>query len=323
MKPTLRFSRSHFPNSSMLYWATWFEHTLSKKYNVVIDSKNPDLVIFSNLSMQEDKIDAYTGDYAKPLSVYQGNPNIKKIYVSGECTVNHGEVVQHGDDYFAIGPLPVEHPRHLQMNIHNVVTAWGLYFESQLFDDPYNWLTVPRDGQEILNMKKHFCGVVQNSVIPQRIELFEKLMKYKFVRASGNWITNVPPNEVAWRTGRIDGDDYKGKVLFLRDCKFSMQMQTVLLEFTQEKMLHGFASNSIPIFWGNIRILEDGFNPESFINLHDFSSFDEAVQKIIEIDNDDEQYKRMVSAPYFVNNKLPEYYDPDYLIAFVENAVGY
>lgn len=323
MKPIIRFSRSHFPNSSMLYWATWFEYVLSKKYDVKVDAENPDIVLYTNLTMFEDKIDDYTKQLGRSLRHYESK-KIKKIFVSGECTTAHADILNNGDEFYTMGPIPFEHPRYLQMNVHNVVTAWGLYHESNLFDDPYTWLTNERNGDDILRTKKHFCGVVQNSIVPQRIEMFNKLSAYKFVRASGNWITNVSPNEVAWRTGRIDGDDYKGKVLFLRDCKFSMQMQTVSLDyFTQEKMLHAFAANTIPIFWGNEKILYDGFNPESFINCHNFSSFDEVVNRVIEIDNNDTLYKQMVSAPFFVDNKLPIYYDTDYVLDFVSKMVGY
>lgn len=321
MKPTVRISRAHFPNASMLYWLTYFEHILSKKYNVIIDAENPDICFYSNEFCLIGEMDAYTNAPAK--SIHDYGDNVKKIYMSGEVTVDQASVLNIGTNYYAIGPIKVDHPRYLHMNLHNTTAAWGLYHESKLFDTPYDWMLQPRNGDEILASKKHFCGVVQNSVVKQRQDLFDALSNYKFVRASGRWITNVPPEEMTITHPRIDGEGYRSKVEFLRSCKFSMQMQTHNLRyFTQEKMVHAFASYTIPIFWGNDMILEDGFNPDCFINCHDFESMDAVAERVKEIDSDDTLYKKMISSPCFVDNKLPYYYDEEYLLEFLERALN-
>lgn len=321
MKPTVRITRAHFPNESMLYWMTYFEKVLSKKYTVVIDSENPDICFYSNLFCIAGHHDTYTNAPAKTLHEY--GSNVKKIYISGEVTVDQSAVLDIGTNYFTIGPTPLEHPRYLRMNLHNTTAAWGLYHESQLFDTPFDWLLTERNADEILASKKHFCGVVQNSIVPQRQELFDKLSSYKFVRASGQWITNVPPEEMTITHPRIDGEGYRSKVEFLRSCKFSMQMQTANLRyFTQEKMVHAFASYTIPIFWGNDMILDDGFNPECFINCHDYTSMDEVVERVKEIDTDYTLFKKMISAPYFMDNKLPYYYDDEYMLTFLDKVIN-
>jgi len=321
MKPIVRISRAHFPNESMLYWMTYFEHVLSKKYEVIRDAEAPDICFYSNLYCTIGARDAYTNAPAKPLDDYDNN--VKKIYISGEVTVDQASVLNIAENYFAIGPTFIDHPRYLQMNLHNTTAAWGLYHESNLFDTPFNWLLTPRNGDEILSNKKYFCGVVQNSTVPQRQELFDKLSKYKFVRASGQWITNVPPEEMTITHPRIDGEGYRSKVEFLQNCKFSMQIQTANLRyFTQEKMIHAFAAQTIPIFWGNDRILDDGFNPECFINCHEFESFDAVTERVKEIDSDDMLYKKMITAPYFINNKLPYYYDDAYMLEFLERVIN-
>lgn len=321
MKPTIRITRAHFPNESMLYWMTYFEYILSKKYNVVVDTENPDICFYSNEFFTEGNIDSYTKSPAKALDKYR--PEVKKIYVSGEVTVDQASVLDIGDNYFAIGPTPFNHNRYLRLNLHNTTAAWGLYYESNLFDTPFDWLLAGRNGDDILQSKKHFCGVVQNSVVAQRQELFDKLSAYKFVRASGAWITNVPSEEMTITHPRIDGEGYKSKVEFLRSCKFSMQIQTANLRyFTQEKMVHAFAAYTIPIFWGNDMILDDGFNPECFINCHDYSSMDEVVERVKDIDMDDALFKRIITAPYFVDNKLPYYYDEEYMLAFMDSVIN-
>lgn len=300
----------------MIYWFTYFKSILEQKYDVVVDPDNPDLLFYSNVFFSTDQVDDVTGKLARGQDSY--GSNVKKIFCSGEIVSSHQSVLNEGSNYFAIGPQPEEHPRYLRMQLHNTTAAWGLYEESKLVDTPYNWLLEKRDGDAILAKKKHFCGVVQNSSIPPRIELFNKLSDYKFVRASGGWITNVPPEEATARYTRLDGDSYKSKVEFLSSCKFSIQVQSSNLPyFTHEKMIHAFAANTIPIFYGNSQILEDGFNPEAFINCHEYSSFDEVVEKVKEIDNNDELFKHIITQPYFIDNKLPDYYSPEYILNFI------
>jgi hypothetical protein len=319
MKKTLRFSRANFPNTTMLYWATYFVSILEQKYTVIIDSDNPDIVLYSNLNCNVNEIDKFTRKNARLIDSYDSK--VKKIFCSGENVTNYQSIVNSDDNYFVIGPGPFDHPRYLRLQLHNTTAAWGLYKESELFSNPYSWLTQSKNAEEILTSKKYFCGVVQNSTIPYRLKLYEKLTEYKPVRASGGWITNVPPEEATITHPTIDGEGYKSKVLFLKNCKFSIQVQSSDSDyFTHEKMIHAYAANTIPIFYGNSKILEDGFNPESFINGHDFESIEDVVERVKEIDSDNKMYKKIISASYFVDNKLPYYYDPEYVLEFIERV---
>lgn len=320
MKPILKITRCNFPNRSMLYWFDYFKSVLETKYTVVVDADNPDILFYSNVYFSTTEIDDATGQLARSQDSY--GDNVKKIFCSGEMVSSHASVMQQGSNYFAIGPQPEEHPRYLRMQLHNTTAAWGLWGESKMIDTPYDWLTASRDANLILANKQHFCGVVQNSSIPPRIELFNRLMDYKFVRASGGWITNVPPEEATIQHPRIDGEGYRSKVEFLQKCKFSIQVQSSNLPyFTHEKMIHAFAAQTIPIFYGNDKILEDGFNPEAFINCHEYEDMAAVAERVKEIDNDDELFKHIISQPYFVNNTLPEYYNPEYILSFIEKVL--
>jgi hypothetical protein len=319
MKPQIKITRTNFPNQSMLYWMTYITNILEQKYEVIIDTENPDLVFWTNIHFSTDQLDFYTGENGRCHTSY---PNAKKVYCSCEMTPNHGGILSQGNNHYAIGPEPIVHERYLHLPIHNTTSAWGLYSESKLFDKPYNWLTELKDGEKILKEKKHFCGVVQNSTVPMRMELFNKLSEYKFVRASGGWITNVSPEEQTIRHIN-DGESYKSKINFLKDCKFSFQIQSNVLSYlTVEKMIHAYASNTIPIYFGNDKVLEDGFNPKSFINCHDYDSIDDIVNVIIKIDKDDELYKQMIAEPIFVNNELPKYFNHEYVFNFLEKIIN-
>ena len=87
-------------------------------------------------------------------------------------------------------------------------------------------------------------------------------------------------------------------------------------------MIQAYAANTLPIYYGNELILEDGFNPKAFINCHDFNSVDEVVNEIMKIDSDDDLYIKMMSEPIFVGNKLPEYFNNDYVLGFLDKIIN-
>ncbi|MDU9759492.1 glycosyltransferase family 10 domain-containing protein, partial [Helicobacter pylori] len=45
------------------------------------------------------------------------------------------------------------------------------------------------------------------------------------------------------------------------------------------KILDAYFSHTIPIYWGSPSVAKD-FNPKSFVNVHDFNNFDEAIDYI-------------------------------------------
>lgn len=82
------------------------------------------------------------------------------------------------------------------------------------------------------------------------------------------------------------------KLDFISQYKFNIAIENYSKPgYTTEKIMESFVSDTVPIYWGNPLINED-FNPSAFINLHDFFSIEDAVQRIVEIDNNDKEYLR-------------------------------
>ena len=195
-RQVIKITRSNFPNQSMIYWMNYFINILEQKYEVIIDTENPDLVFWTNIHFSTNEIDLFTNQLATSHTQY---PNAKKIFCSCEMVPNHIPILDMGDDYYVIGPEPIIHERYLHLPIHNTTAAWGLYDESKLFDDPYDWLTKIRDGEKILSDKKYFCGVVQNSTVQMRVDLFNKLSEPNcfaitfLIPATSKTVLTAPP----------------------------------------------------------------------------------------------------------------------------------
>ena len=117
------------------------------------------------------------------------------------------------------------------------------------------------------------------------------------------------------------GDRYSNDWMFTKldfqsKCKFSLAFEnSSAVGYTTEKIMHAYIANTIPIYWGNPEI-ENDFNKESFINCHNFESFDAVIDRVKEIDQNDELYESILSAPPFPENKVPEQFREENLIDF-------
>lgn len=323
---TIRITRQGFPNIGQHSWMKYFEFILSKKYNVIIDSKNPDLIIHSDLNYNENQHDTYTG--ALPTQFHPTNCNKKFLYVSGEVA-DFSTPINKFENQWALGYNKFEHPRYLRQP-SGVFDVWTLFNESRLVDSPLNWLTDKRDFNKISKRNLGFCSITQASSNDVRSRVFDKLSEYREVSSSGPWRQNIHGseglNKYQWQNmdyvGRIDGLTYREKIGFFQKYKFNISIHYTNTDYIlQEKIYHAYFSGAIPIFYGNKYILEEGFNPESFINLHDYEDFDQFLEIIKDIDTNESLWRKKISEPIFLDNKLPDYYDFDFTLSFLEKII--
>ena len=323
---TIRITRQGFPNHGQHSWMNYFKFVLSKKYNVIIDSKNPDIIIHTNLNYDANSLDTYTGQFPSQFNLTDKNK--KFIYISGEVADFKG-CLEAYENQWSIGYDKFEHPRFLRQP-SGVLDVWTLFDEARLVDSPLNWLTEKRDFNLISKRNNRFCSITQASHNDFREVIFNKLFEYKQVISSGPWKQNIAKdeelNKYQWMNpiyiGRNDGLTYREKIEFFQKYKFNIAIHYTTTDYVvQEKIYHAFFSGAIPIFFGNKYILEEGFNPESFINLHDFDNLDDFLDLVKRIDTDNSLYQKYIESPIFVNNVLPDYYSFDYVLNFLEKVV--
>lgn len=323
----IRLSRSGFPGIGNFSWMNYFVKVLSNKYKVIIDSKNPDLVFCSNLHYNEGEFDYFTNDTIYSLEHY--GKNIKSVFLTGEAS-SHAfhQKLQEGNNSYVLGYTHIDHPRYLRFPTY-ILDVFVLHNEGGMFDHPFNWLTEKKNYENIIKDKKHFCSVVQKSVEHNREIMFDLIAKDFFIKSSGPWRATSPEFDLnknkyhnGQYIGKIDGLTYKDKIEFFKDTIFNIAFQYTNEDYiTQEKIVHAFAGNCIPIYKGNKFIEEEGFNPESFINTHRYNTLEEAYSVIREMYSDKNKLKNMIEAPIFVDNKLPIYFNEEYLLAFFDKIL--
>ncbi len=173
---------------------------------------------------------------------------------------------------------------------------------------PLSRLIQPKAFDNLQDKKKFCCMVVSNPKCKERNDFFQQLSKYKKVDSGGRFLNNT-------------GIPVENKMEFIRDYKFVLAFENSSFPgYTTEKLIEPMLVNSIPVYWGNPVVGKD-FNTRSFININDISHVEEAINKIIELDNDDEKYLAMRNEPFFPNNRIPQEFTDESIQKFLDFVI--
>ena len=216
----------------------------------------------------------------------------KKIYYTGESIAPNFRECDYSltfdiDDYegrnFRL-PLWI-----LQIDWYNKVNYGNPEFVLPLDQIRSNkWIDRPRS---------RFCvGVFNQDKLNNRIPFMRKISQYKPVsiygKLSGNWFY---------------GESHKYEIL--SDHKFTMCFENGLYPgYHTEKLFHAKTAGCIPIYWADSN-LELDFNPKCCLNLFNFDTLDDLVEKVIEVDRSENIYKQILNEPLFDKQpSLEKYY---------------
>ncbi len=194
--------------------------------------------------------------------------------------------------------LPDE-PRHLRLPqyVHYVLNPKVL-----VKDSSYN-------PESVLKNKGRFCNfLVSNPRGAERNKFLKMLNRRKAVDSGGRHFNNI---------GKIVLD----KLSFIQDYKFTLAFENSSYPgYTTEKLVEPMLAKSLPIYWGNPEVARD-FNPRSFINISDFPSFEAAIDYILKVDSDDQLYLSYLKEPWFNDNRIPDWFRPEYTSAALKRFI--
>jgi tetratricopeptide (TPR) repeat protein len=200
---------------------------------------------------------------------------------------------------FAISHYYLEDPRHYRM---------PLYFRREGIEG-IKKLKKPKNIEEIISRKTKFCCFVySNKKAVRRINFFRKLNQYKKVDSGGKVMNNMG---FFAPTGRQF-------IQFLSEYKFVIAFENSSTPgYTTEKIFWPLQARTIPIYWGNPWIGRE-FNPASFINCHDYARDEEVIARVIELDNNEELYRKVLARPYLKSNKIPDSFKTKNILKFFD-----
>ena len=172
--------------------------------------------------------------------------------------------------------------------------------------------------------KTRFCNYISNYSTDKsnRAEFCEKLMRYKPVDCPSQSLNNMsfpafpsfPTHPTQWKNPK-GGEKFsliREKLFFIKDYKFTIAFENGSNPgYVTEKISDSLAVGSIPIYWG-CETIADYYNPQAFINCHDYPDFDAVIERVIEVDTNPELYEQYLNAP----PTLPgQHYDEKTIIA--------
>ena len=118
------------------------------------------------------------------------------------------------------------------------------------------------------------------------------------------------------------------KLEFLRKHKFNIAFEnSSYLGYLTEKITDAFVANTIPIYWGDIKVSQY-FNEKRFIRIDSYSSNQSLLTDIKRIMINDDLAYSIISQPIFVNDLIPKSLEdklkfvPPFLIIFLNPPVN-
>jgi hypothetical protein len=139
------------------------------------------------------------------------------------------------------------------------------------------------DPEEVFS-RKEFCSIIIGNPVRNRIEVAQKLDTFKPVHGYGRVFTRP----------------YSGcKVDLMEKYRYNICFENSIYPgYVTEKLLEAKVAGCIPIYYGTETVNTD-FNEKCFINFASYSSNEELLQEIIELENNPSKFKQIVSEPLF------------------------
>ena len=155
---------------------------------------------------------------------------------------------------------------------------------------------ITRDNAaSLLSGKTGFCNFIYSHGMGHsyRDNFFHLLSQRRHVDSLGPWLhnTDTEPN-------RNNLNWYELSVRMKSPYKFSIAIENATYKgYTSEKIISSLQAHTVPIYWGN-PVVSDYINPKAFINCHDYTSPEEVIERVMEIDSNNDEWIDMVSQPW-------------------------
>lgn len=228
-----------------------------------------------------------------------------KIYVSPELPLPNFNFYD-----YAIGTQ--------RINFGDRYFRYPFAFEFGMLDQLMNKRIIERN---LANRK--FCNFVYTNMTmgkgaKERVEFCKLLSKYKRVDCPGRALNNmknaVYPVGPGWITSKLQFlTNYKFTIAFENDCGDG---------YVTEKMSQPLISKSVPIYLGDPNV-EREFNHNAFINVSKFANYQELIDYIIFLDNNEEEYLKYlpeyVLAEHFIPTALT-YSLEKFIVSIIDNG---
>ncbi|KAA6504513.1 fucosyltransferase [Helicobacter pylori] len=244
---------------------------LSQRYTITLHQNPNELsdLVFGNPIGQARKILSYQ--------------NAKRVFYTGENEVPNFNLFD-----YAIGFDELDfNDRYLRMPLYYAY----LHYKALLINDTTSPYKLKPDSLYALKKPSHhfkenhpnLCAVVNDESDPLKrgfASFVASNPNAPIRNAFYDALNSIEPVTGGGSVKNTLGYNVKNKNEFLSQYKFNLCFENSQgYGYVTEKILDAYFSHTIPIYWGSPSVAKD-FNPKSFVNVHDFNNFDEAIDYI-------------------------------------------
>lgn len=161
------------------------------------------------------------------------------------------------------------------------------------FRGRFEALQMPKENRDIdfIKSKPYFANFIASHESEDNIrgEFFKQLSQYKRVESPGTYLNNTDGNIVNWKDS--------SKTDFQRKSKFTLCFESTKSGgFVTEKITDAFYADTIPVYFGSEEVFNI-YNKDAMIYCASRDDFDATIEKIKELDTNDEKYLEMANQP--------------------------
>lgn len=240
----------------------------------IVTEKNCDYILASELIY-------YQSEFSKRFKrIVDANPHAIRIFRTGECV----------SPDFNIFDYAIVFDRDLVNGDRVCRIPFTRYFKESLLVKQSEI-----DYSKKIKSNLKFCNFIYSNpeAHPYRDMLFRKICEYKRVDSLGKHLNNtgVP-------SSRFDTNWRQISINLRGPYKFSIASENATFRgYVSEKLISCLQAGTIAIYWGDPSVGED-FNTKSFINCHEYSSLDDVLDRIKEIDQNDDLWLKIATTPW-------------------------
>jgi len=282
IKPLLRVDFTDF-GGGFNKVENFFTHLLSQRFRIEICDP-PDLLIYS--------------DKGHTHKIY----TCHKMFWTGESIRPDFSQCD-----YALTTFFIDDPRHERLPL----------YVSHANGDPASLLRDPAEGRRLARGREKFCAFLARNGNPRRtrrrLEMFRLLSAYRTVDGGGTVFNNI---------GGPISLGKEAKQAFLSAYRFNLCFENRAFPgYTTEKLSDAYEAGCVPLYWGN-PLVERDFNPRAFLNLHNFSTDIEFVEKVVELDHDEDARAAMLAEPLLPDGRPNEFFRMERYLDFFERVVA-
>jgi len=258
-----------------LFFNKFLEIEYPNKEIIYTNISNPDLLLVSHFFDWNDSL-LYT-DKKVPYITWSGEPQKVKNYNSALYNI-------------------------LSQKPEKKEDIWWPYILTANYEMKKGIDKILNKNYTPIENRKNLVAYIASNCVDKRDNLFKLLeKKSNTAHAMGKCSNNHK---------KIDGDFTILDNIY-ENYIFGFAMENCDLEgYITEKILNIYNSGAIPIFWGDSKSAEFFFNKESYIDVKDFSSLEEASDYIYNLSLNKEKLKEIKNQKIFKDPKI--FQDLDY-----------